>query len=188
MIIESIPYVVDSGIHVGKRKVRWQLQCNLCSKKFIKRPQEVSRRRNPHYCSRECWAKAGHTNRVACARDGCINHVSMRQWNRKYCTPCNDNINHRKRYQEERQTLNDIMGGECICCGENDPIYFNIDHVKNDGYQERYPCGVRIGKITLTKYKENPKKYQLLCANCNWAKHVNGGKLYKPKKKKKKKR
>jgi hypothetical protein len=39
--------------------------------------------------------------------------------------------------------------------------------------------------VSVNKYKENPKRYQLLCANCNYAKHRNGGKLYKPKKKRK---
>ena len=74
------------------------------------------------------------------------------------------------------------MGGKCVCCGIDDSIYFSIDHVNNDGYLER-KNGKTKKKLTVSKYLEAPERYQLLCANCNWAKHVNGGKLYKPKRK-----
>ena len=87
--------------------------------------------------------------------------------------------------KRRRKTLLNLMGDKCMCCGETDPIYLQFDHVDNDGYLERSPTkGRRVGKLTLLTYLENPKKWQLLCANCNWAKHANGGKLYKPKKRK----
>ena len=89
--------------------------------------------------------------------------------------------------RKKRKILVELMDGKCVCCGEDDPIYLQIDHVDNDGYKDnvRTASGISRNKITVNQYLENPKKYQLLCANCNHAKHKNGGKLYKPKKKKK---
>jgi hypothetical protein len=78
-------------------------------------------------------------------------------------------------YHKKKKVIYDLLGNECKHCGEQDPIYFQIDHVNNDGSLDR-------NKITLKKYLENPERYQLLCANCNWAKRMNNGKLYKPKK------
>ena len=88
----------------------------------------------------------------------------------------------------ERSQVLKLMGNMCLVCGIDDPIFLQIDHVNNDGYKERVKSknGYLTGapRVTVETYLENPKKYQLLCANCNIAKHLNGGKLYKPKKKK----
>ena len=80
-------------------------------------------------------------------------------------------------YHKQKKSIHKLLGNKCKNCGENDPIYFQIDHINNDGCLDR-------NKVTLKKCLEDPKKYQLLCANCNWAKRLNGGKLYKPKKRK----
>jgi len=87
-----------------------------------------------------------------------------------------------------RLALYVLMGNKCVCCGENDPIYFQIDHVKNDGYLGRKSSSLgkrRSSRVNKKTYLATPKRYQLLCANCNIAKHYNGGKLYKPKKRRK---
>ena len=82
-------------------------------------------------------------------------------------------------YYRNKKVVHKLLGNKCVCCGENNPIYFNIDHVNNDGHLDKSSV------YTLKKYLENPERYQLLCANCNQAKKLNGGKLYKPKKKRK---
>lgn len=88
----------------------------------------------------------------------------------------------KKSSQNRLKTLYEWMGNKCKCCGENDPMYFQIDHVNNDGHLDK-----KLGcfKVTIKRYQKNPERFQLLCANCNIAKHLNGGKLYKPKKKRK---
>jgi len=92
----------------------------------------------------------------------------------------------RQQSKNRLEKLQQAMGGVCKNCLEDDPIFLQIDHVNNDGWVCKNPItGRREGKLKLKTYLENPKKYQLLCANCNWAKHLNGGKLYKPKKKRK---
>ena len=88
--------------------------------------------------------------------------------------------------QKSRLEIYRLEGNKCICCGEDDPIYFQIDHVNDDGWVERKRKRLGNGgspQVTLSKYLKEPDRYQLLCANCNWAKRLNG-ELYKPKKKK----
>jgi hypothetical protein len=90
---------------------------------------------------------------------------------------------------KNREQLIELMKGMCKACGENDPNYLQFDHVYNDGYLDSktgangQKLPYRSFRLTVKKYKENPKRFQLLCANCNQAKAINGGKLYKPKRK-----
>ena len=113
--------------------------------------------------------------------------ISKKAWRIK-----NENVLKNIKYQRERRQnlrkqLYDMMGNKCVCCGEKDSIYFHIDHVKNDGnldrpLTEKKDKGTYVKAFCLTtkQYLETPERFQLLCANCNWAKHRNGGKLYKP--------
>ena len=88
----------------------------------------------------------------------------------------------KKRYGRDRKKLYRLLGNKCVVCGEDDPIYFHIDHVNNDGNVDRKK-GFGGGKRTKLKhYLETPERFQLMCANCNHAKQMNGGKIYKPKK------
>ena len=106
-------------------------------------------------------------------------------YRREYREKNNDRINaySRGKVEEKGKFLFQLMGNKCKNCGETDPMYLQIDHVKNDGYLDKNQSGSRICvKYKMKLYYENPKRFQLLCANCNFAKQQNGGKLYKPKK------
>ena len=79
-------------------------------------------------------------------------------------------------YIKLRQSIIDAYGGECVCCKETEIKFLAIDHIHNDGAEER-----RTKKLTgknMYKYlqKNNyPKdRYQLLCHNCNMAKGFYG--------------
>lgn len=69
-------------------------------------------------------------------------------------------------------------GYKCNCCGETERMFLSIDHVHNDGAEER-----RSGKYKgagssfyLWLRKNNfPNGYQVLCMNCQSGKHRNGG-------------
>jgi len=65
-------------------------------------------------------------------------------------------------------------GGFCACCGEAEVQFLQIDHVDNDGADHRRSIkGVRLGP--WLKRRGYPEGFQVLCANCNFAKHTNGG-------------
>lgn len=63
-------------------------------------------------------------------------------------------------------------GGQCVCCGEKHWQFLCIDHVNNDGAEERRATGKRsIDFYRTLRAKGFPKdRYQLLCHNCNQAK------------------
>ena len=79
----------------------------------------------------------------------------------------------RARYLARRQEVIAAYGGQCTCCGETEFVFLAIDHVDNDGAQERtrYTTDQLINRIRKEGF---PDRYQVLCHNCNWAKH-NGG-------------
>jgi hypothetical protein len=108
-----------------------------------------------------------------------------------YCKRCRaDYTNERnaRRTPEDRQqrekkwsdALRDQVfrayGECCACCGETERVFLTLDHIFNDGAAERGP-GAGGGRATyhLVRRLGFPKdRYQLLCRNCNWAKHANG--------------
>lgn len=68
---------------------------------------------------------------------------------------------------------------KCNCCGESIPKFLSIDHVNNDGQYDRYKNGKnRIKGWSLYKKiidEDFPKRFQVLCFNCNYGKRVNNG-------------
>lgn len=64
-------------------------------------------------------------------------------------------------------------GGQCACCGEAEPMFLSIDHINNDGKSDPRRGGDRLYRWLIEQ--GYPAGYQLLCRNCNWGKHVNGG-------------
>lgn len=78
-------------------------------------------------------------------------------------------------YRAKRKKLVfDHYGNECVCCGETEPVFLSLDHVDGGGNQER--TNKRTSPYTYeTALKEGlPERFQILCFNCNWAKHAVG--------------
>lgn len=64
-------------------------------------------------------------------------------------------------------------GGACKCCGENCHAFLSLDHVHNDGAQERKTITQQALYRKLRREPVN-SRYQILCFNCNIAKGVLG--------------
>lgn len=102
------------------------------------------------------------------------NRERIRAYQRAYNQSHQSDFRRRARefVQRERQKVIDFLGGRCIRCGFIDIRALQADHVNGGGSKDRR------GK--RTSYKEvvdNPGKYQLLCANCNWIKRVENGEV-----------
>lgn len=65
-----------------------------------------------------------------------------------------------------KQQVYKLLGNKCKKCGIRDTRVLQIDHVNSDGYLERHLSRSQLYSRVL----KEPKRYQLLCANCNWKK------------------
>ena len=63
-----------------------------------------------------------------------------------------------------------ILGNKCQHCNENDPIVLAIDHINNNGAQDRQSFTQSWDIFKAVKKDAEP--YQLLCHNCNWRKRM----------------
>ncbi len=67
-------------------------------------------------------------------------------------------------------------GGKCACCGEQESIFLDLDHINNDGAADRRERGNGQRLLVWLKANDWPRdRYQLLCCNCNQGKARNGG-------------
>lgn len=61
----------------------------------------------------------------------------------------------------------------CACCGTTYMSHLTIDHVENNGAEHR----TNIGRTSLHRWlavNNYPTGFQVLCANCNLAKEIDG--------------
>ena len=68
-----------------------------------------------------------------------------------------------------------IYGQRCNVCGETEENFLTLDHIHNDGSQDRRRKGKSQVHTTWRDAIKNPdtEKYQILCWNCNCAKEKN---------------
>ena len=76
-----------------------------------------------------------------------------------------------------RTAVYEGYGNQCACCGETEHKFLSIDHVNNDGNKDR---AIWRNGVSYTMYRQIiregfPKRFQLLCYNCNVGKHRNKG-------------
>lgn len=87
-----------------------------------------------------------------------------------------ENIDHQLEQKREyrkkvRTTVLQKYGGVCVCCNEAEEKFLGIDHILNDGKEDRKSKGTGYG-FYLYLYKTEPdhNRYQVMCHNCNFAK------------------
>lgn len=72
----------------------------------------------------------------------------------------------RQRFKSEIFAL---LGGKCTICGYVGTA-LQIDHINGCGKKEVAKARAQYYRLVLKSIKNDEKKYQLLCANCNWEK------------------
>lgn len=82
----------------------------------------------------------------------------------------------RKREYREKLKLDVIegYGGACACCGNEYLPHLTLDHVNGGGRAERAALGGGANLYRLLRREGFPEGYQVLCFNCNAAKHFLG--------------
>lgn len=82
------------------------------------------------------------------------------------------------RRRRQKQAVVALYGGHCICCGETTLEFLTMDHRNRDGAIERRSTGIDGGPRfyrRLLKLGVPRIDLQLLCANCNLGRELNGG-------------
>lgn len=81
-----------------------------------------------------------------------------------------------KRYRDYHRSLKkkilEAYGQKCVCCGITIYEFLSLDHTYNDGKKDRKRLGA--GMTSGALYRRiirlgYPKKYQVMCFNCNMA-------------------
>jgi len=91
----------------------------------------------------------------------------------KACERCNETRKARIR-QTKINAFNAYGGAKCACCGESMLECLQLDHINNDGAEHR-KMKMHGGRIyRLLRSQGYPPGFQVLCANCNFAKGILG--------------
>ena len=96
----------------------------------------------------------------------------------KICSSCWGRESDKRKSQANQ--LKDIVythyGKYCKCCNENNFLFLSIDHVNNDGHEDRKKNTGKWVHLYKRIIKEGfPDRYQILCMNCNYGKRMNHG-------------
>ncbi len=77
-----------------------------------------------------------------------------------------------------RQKIFEKYGTFCVCCGESNLAFLTLDHIDGSGAEHRRSLG--LGRAGGTRFYakiihlDKDPRIQVLCMNCNLAKHVRG--------------
>lgn len=134
---------------------------------------------------------------------------SLKNKNSKICRNCNNkkgrewrnnnkeksNLYQLNRYYNNPKKVHEIVnksrkkvridmiveyGGKCVHCNINDFEVLDIDHISNDGANDRKNGLFGYNLYRYLKKNKWPKdNFQLLCKNCNWKKELNKRRIYK---------
>ena len=80
------------------------------------------------------------------------------------------------RHARRREKANEVYGPGCQCCGEQQLVFLAVDHKGGSGNAHRRMIGA-TGSATMYRWLEAqgwPVGFQMLCHNCNYAKHALG--------------
>lgn len=77
---------------------------------------------------------------------------------------------HQKYRRKLRTEVLEKLGNKCCKCGFLDWRALQVDHKRGGGYNARKQKEKGYIALHRNVLKHGSKKYQLLCANCNWIK------------------
>ena len=105
--------------------------------------------------------------------------MSKKESNAKWRESNREKINayNAKRRMSAKYKILDRYGKSCVICGFDDIRALQLDHIENNGAQERKSLGgqkISGANFYLYLIKQGlPDGYQTLCANCNNIKQWN---------------
>lgn len=102
-------------------------------------------------------------------RSEIIQHVAS--WKLQNRNRCNQSA--RGKYAEKKATSIAAYGGKCPC-GESQMEFLVIDHIADNGAEDRRAWRGKVSDIHTWLQKQGyPAGYQVLCGNCNLKKEIS---------------
>lgn len=156
-------------------------RCNRCGelkriRDFYHERSRWTGKRNRAGMCKDCRKATDVVRYAARQADGtCLRCGEPRDLPGRSCSECLRKI--RARYAKAADAVYAHYGDACVCCGERDRNFLTLDHVNNDGAQQRR-AGFR-GELhrlwALAKRVGWPSDLQVLCGNCQLGKLRNRG-------------
>lgn len=160
-------------------------------KYYQKRDETPKPDYNPEVCSRCCDAKSNDGYRW-CPRCRYESHKYYKQrrhagkcgfcggnpYGKALCDECSSATKRRHtqyRKRDKDEVFENYGGYVCACCGETEPLFLEIDHINNDGAEDRERMGLGSDFYSRVRRLGFPSGLQVLCTNCNRGKARNGG-------------
>lgn len=166
----------------GGPRDTWKLNCSRC----IERQRTSDAKRVARGMCKACGrpTKNGHQRCDYCkqqrralgdkhAADGLCRCGRPRADGHKQCQHCIDRSRD-KTMRLKMDAFNAYGGPVCACCGETIPEFLQLDHIENNGAEHRKRGLMGTALYQLLKAQGYPPGYQVLCANCNFAKGILG--------------
>lgn len=135
-------------------------RCQPCSEKAAAYAQRYYRNRKK---ANRCWE--------------CANSLPKMQQPRVRCDSCAEaySCRRRNRNQKIKKEVMNAYGGRCACCGETNLWFLTIDHINGGGTADtRGRGGDTFYRRLKAQGFPNDPPLQVLCWNCNLAKHHRG--------------
>jgi hypothetical protein len=79
-----------------------------------------------------------------------------------------------ERYYSLRNKALEMYGNKCACCKEEQEVFLALDHINGGGRQHRRERGGSYGVYKDAIEANDPKRFRVLCHNCNMAYHISG--------------
>lgn len=163
------------------RPLQTKSLCEKCANRIRKyRMERTKRCKALGLCFCGSPTQIGRTRCAACLAKARINsanrllkkHDAIRlSFRLKYKeNPDYFNSKRRKYTVKIRAEVLEAYGNKCVCCGETTNEFLQIDHKNNDGASHRRSLKSPSIYGWLRKQGYPKDNYQLMCANCNWAK------------------
>ncbi len=151
----------------GGETTNGKVTCQPClDKQNIRQRAMHDRNRAAGNCS-QCGGDLGNSDGKRC--QNCIEKRNT--WYQGSTTQVKD----KARRDDHKEAVLKHYGGKCINCGVSRPSFLAIDHVEGEGNTHRKEIG-KWGSGFFKWLVDNnfPAGFQILCHNCNMAKHLEG--------------
>lgn len=168
--------------------------CNKCGKSkpiesFQSKGENGKRRATCRACWRKAWRVRQKINKpisLPIIKDPSLCRCGMKPLEgRTRCQNC-INIDNKQRVKDRyriRRIVIEHYGGRCKFCDISETMFLTIDHVEGGGKVHRKESGEQ--NICRLLYRQSlkegafPTGFQVLCWNCNSAKHIHGAEAVK---------